>query len=155
MKFYLNIVLFLLSVNCFAQKLSRNNDFVHDGAATAYTTISNATDNIRNFYILLSADKKVVADLEKLKCVPKHCRAYICQMPEGADKEKFLLEFVTHITDRTKLLESDLIIISDDDYTKLYREAKSQSDKRETGYMNEIKEFYKFSEVKNICSILK
>lgn len=154
MRNFINIIFLFVFINCVAQKVWHDDDFVFDGIKTNYTTISNATYGIRNFYILLSADKKVVANLEKLKCVPKHCRAYICQMPEGADKEKFLLEFVTHITDRTKLLDSDLIIISDDDYTKLYKEAEAKSN-FQTGYINPIKGFYEFSEIKNICSILK
>ncbi len=85
-------------------------------------------------------------------------KVYLLQIPYvmvvKGKQEEFFLEFMFHITDRTKLLESKLYIISDEDHTSLYRETISEDHNFENTYLNDIEAIYKYKNPTYICDLI-
>lgn len=157
------IVLTIVSINGYSQK-KHNSTFSFGNQIIKYSSYSYAKRNISNFYIICYDDrdklKKIINDIEM--CFVNHnqnTKFYFLLIPKKIkdikQKEKLFLEFLSDVVNRTKLIDSNLFIISNDDYTNLYREIKKErSNKYKYGYLNDIKDIF-IENDPEICKITK
>lgn len=157
------IGLAIVSMNCYSQK-KHNTTFLFGNETIEYSSYSYAKRNISNFYIICHDDsdklKKIINDIEK--CFVNHnqnTKFYFLLIPEKInsieEKEKLFLEFLSDIVNHTKLIDSNLSIISNSDYTNLYRKIKKErNNKYKYGSLNDIKDIF-IENDPEICKIIK
>lgn len=69
--------------------------------------------------------------------------------------QKLFLEFMAAILGKTKLVDSKLFIIADNDYTALYLETKKQhKNKYRYVYLNDIQQMYIGEETEKVCNFI-
>jgi hypothetical protein len=156
MKINTILILLLVPLKCFCQK---TEVFIFDNENFSYVSISKSSKNVLNYFVIMTDEPND----EGAKCIAgclsnEYNKVYLLQIPYvmvvKGKQEEFFLEFMLHITDRTKLLESKLYIISDEDYTSLYRETISEDHNFENTYLNDIEAIYKYKNSTYICDLI-
>jgi hypothetical protein len=118
----------LICLNTFAQKKNSKN-FNYESQQISYSEVSFTDKNIIDFFIVMNDDSKTTNSFQDkiIECKHlknSHSRFYFLTIPENCktleQKEKLFLEFASTIQNRAKLIDSNLYIISDKDYTGLY-----------------------------------
>lgn len=158
MKLLTILCLAALFTNCNAQKIS-SKEFSFKDAEVEYLIVHTPTNPIQNFYVILSDSNG--KQLNKLKdnigkCISSNEIAYLSVVPKDVNKEEYLLEFISHITNRTKLIDSNLIIITEYNYSDLYNFTRVKNNGHyKHGYLNEIREYHLFKDLIDICEVIK
>lgn len=147
----------LLSTNLYSQqKITRS--FTFEGNTFEYSTYRfDEIVNALKFYVILEKEGEENSPLDMCSQDP-YRRLFIFQMPSGFDKEKqerLFLELVIRITNRTKLLESEMIVIAPDDCTALYREIASKGNHPKHGFLNNINTMHIYSDYTKICDLIE
>ncbi|HEU4496970.1 MAG TPA: hypothetical protein VFR70_07955, partial [Flavobacterium sp.] len=145
------IILAPVWISCYSQK-KQNATFLFEDKTIEYSSYSFTNKNILDFYIICHDDagklKEIMNNVQTClagKNVNK--KFYFLLFPEKVNnmeiRQKLFLELITNIVSRTKLIDSNLFVISDDDYSTLYRRTKKLNDnKYKHATLNDIKEMF-------------
>jgi len=148
------LMFFFIITSCSAQK-KYNDSFVFDSKKVIYTTyyFTDQIYPVNSFYVMINQEENLIKCLKN-----KYKRPYFLKMPNGLSKQKqeeLLLAFVSHITNRTKLIESKFYIISDNQYSGLYRQIfEEQAGRYQGSVMNPVEKEYIKADRTDICKIL-
>ncbi len=148
------IISFLLFFvqNIYAQKYY-NEIFTFENSEIKYLSYDVSNKPANTFFVFINYKK----NLEKC-FTNKYMRHYFLDMPADIPKEKqdeLFLEFVHDITSKAKLVESNFYLVSDKDYTSLYRDIFNKVLRYKGSYLNEIKSMYIDPTEAEICKILQ
>jgi hypothetical protein len=129
--------------------------FIFENQKIKYTTLDFKDDiyRVSKFFVIINQKHDVN------KCFKnKHLKPYFINIPTDMPKEKqekLFLEFVSYITGRVKLIDSDFFVISDIDYTGLYKEIFEKEHRYKGYYMNNINDIYLNPTKAEICKMLQ
>lgn len=159
------IIFLLLPFSQKAQnKIIEDKEYTND-LSIEYTILDNYMDKSQigfsNVYIFIGKDniKKNIKSIKNHLRTKKLDRSIFCflEIPKKFNQdesEKLFLDFIVNILEKRKLVESDLIVFTDKDYTKKYENQRlenlsiqkeklsSQRNRYNSIYLNEIKFLY-------------
>lgn len=150
------VIIFFTSSGMYSQK--QQETFVFKSTEIVYNVYSYVDKEIGDFYIVIDdANMNNIFHKELVNCNTslKNKRFYVISIPENIkgqdDKDCLFLEFLTHVLGRTKLVDSNLYVVSSKNYTGLYEKVKNENDNiYQHTYLNEIKGIYS-----SVCESLK
>ncbi len=151
-----NILLLLFVTGSVFSQTKHTDSFFYDGKEIKYCFYySNSKEIIavNTFFVFVNNQKNIKKCLKN-----KHTRPYILDMPADISKEKqeeIFLEFVHDITSKAKLVESNFYLVSDKDYTALYRDIFNKVLRYKGSYLNDIKSIYINPTEAEICKMLQ
>lgn len=147
------IIAFLLLIQYSFSQTRTEDKFTFEGQDIKYV-FYNSIEKIypvNKFYVFVNQNESIIKCLDD-----KYTRPYFFNMPTYISKEKqdkLFLAFVSHITERTKLIESQFYIISDKDYTNIYKELFEREHRDNKSSMNKITALYINPSTEEICKM--
>ena len=142
------VLLLLYSVSTIAQQVTTDH-FEFNTKSIDYTIYDYDTTAPVDFYVVISQDSVNLSFFKNriLDCFngkDKYIQFYFILIPvdlkeQQNKKEQFFLDFITYITNRIKIEDSNLHILSDKNYTELYYTIqKEKHGYYQRGIMNDI-----------------
>ncbi len=159
MKFFFNFILFFSLTNINGQ-ITKKNQFYIDNVRVEYTSFTKKSiDN--KFYIVVLDNETQILDFEKniKNCVKrKHDtdNIYYITIPKEYEnqKENFVLEYITEILSKQKLIDKEMNVIASSDNFKLYEETRIKNKgKYKNSFLNIIKKLIILKD-NNICDFI-
>ena len=160
MKFVFSFILFFLLTNINGQN-TKKNQFYIDSVSIEYTSFTkNSASN--KFYIVVLDNKTLVLDFEKniknsIKRKHNVNSIYYTVIPKEFEnqKESFVLECISEILSKKKLIDKEMNIISNADYFKLYEETrKKNKGKYKNSFLNKINKLTILKDNENVCAFI-
>lgn len=152
-------VFFIVSAHANAQ-VTNNDFFFYKGKRVDFSFVNTkANSNKFNVVIFESASN---AEIEKrIKACTKG-KKYIggihyLVIPKefSAEKEELVLEFLSAILSKRKLVDKEMNIVADGNYLTLYKEKIAQTRKYNGGVLNKIEKLSLVRKGDNWCDILE
>lgn len=150
------IIILFTNYGIYSQK--QQETFVFKSTEIVYNVYSYVDEGIEDFYIVIedaNINNEFANELENCNTSLKNKRFYVISIPENVkgqdDADCLFLEFLTHVLGRTKLVDSNLYVVSAKNYTGLYKKVRNENDNiYQHTYLNEIKGTYS-----SVCESLK
>ena len=119
--------------------------FLYDSVKINYSFISSKLNNTK-FNIIIEESDTTISTLEKnvkncVKNKKKVGSVFYVIIPDkfNKNKEAFILELLSDILSKRKLIDREMNIIAHNDYTKLYEETRGQNKGRyKNSFLNKI-----------------
>lgn len=160
MKFVFSFILFFLLTNINGQ-ITKKNQFYIDSVSIDYTSLTkNSASN--KFYIVVLDNKTAVLDFEKniKNCIRRKHNVnsiYYIEIPKEFEnqKENFVLEYISDILSKKKLIDKEMNIISSANYYKLYEETRMKNKgKYKNSFLNKINKLTILKANGNVCAFI-
>ncbi len=153
-------ILLLLLTNSNGQ-ITKKNQFYIDTIRVEYNSFTKKATN-NKFYIVVLDNKAQLLDFEKnikncIKSKPNASIIYYLAIPKEFEKQKesFVLEYISEILSKKKLIDKDMNIIANKDYFKLYEETRIKNKgKYKNSFLNKISNLILLKINDNLCSFI-
>ncbi len=160
MKLIIQILFLLLHFKSQSQ-IKKSEQFIFENEKIDYLFYSKKI-NSNDFYILIfnESDEKEKIILEIQKCITvnkKLNKLYLLIIPEKFyyKKEKFILEFLSDVLSKRKLIDKNMILITENDFEDYYNDFKIKNKRYNKCFLNKIKKYTLIKEKSTICNLLK
>ena len=159
MKYIFKLLVFILfCMNTYGQK--NNNDFFTYNKKEVYYSTYNFKNVSNKFNIIIIQNKNIEFEKEIKLCIKKKKKLgniYYIFIPEefSEQKEELVLEFMSDILSKRKLIDKEMNVFADGNYFNLYEETRtSNNGKYKNSFLNKIHKTTILNSSDNICGFL-
>ena len=152
----LTLLLILVGLYCNAQSKLFRHEFESLNQKFNYALYSNPKLSKQNFYIIILEDESPDKILKNIsKCGNIHSDFIILNLENqnltGVNKEQLLFDFINDITSRRKLLDLEMVLILNTDFTNFYSQNRNDR-KKASGFLNKINKTYVLKNSNQFCA---
>lgn len=153
-------VLFVFCQAMFGQKIS-SDQFTFEKDVIKYSYVKSKKDSNKFYVVIVNEDIKV-DDIEKtIKKCSKNNKSFgniyyvVVSKIYTENFQQLMLEFLTDVMSKRKLIDKEMNIISDRDFRNFYDETRIKNkSKYKNCFLNPINKFFKFEAIQQICDFI-
>lgn len=159
---FTKLYIFILIFGCFLtlDAQIKNEFFEFEGNKNiSYYRILGGERSVAKFYVIFNQSPQYEKEVKKCLKRKDYKMFFTLTIPSEIKskqkQEELFLAFVLQIVNSTKLIDSEMYVISDKDYMDLYERARQQNEGTYSyGKLNEINQAYIGKLPKEICDII-
>ena len=158
---FIKVLVFLFSINMYSQKTNCEKILI-ENQEIDYLFISSKS-NSDTFQIVIVDDEFEKDNLKKIlkRCSKKKENVgsiYFVAIPKEFknNEGKFTLEFISSILSKKKLIDKEMNIVTNKNYSSLYEETRIKNNgKYKNSFLNKVNKLSIIDSVENICDFIE